>query len=75
MESSPHLPPLIRLLALNTEIYELRGELMSQPLTSGRIADLQDDIDRCHRASLTTCWLSEGYELDEESDEEYHFEG
>ena len=68
MDSSLQLPPLARLLSLNTEIHELRKEMLRQPVASGRIAELQEDIDRCLRASLATCWLSEGYELEDECD-------
>lgn len=70
MDGSVQLPPLVRMLVLNTEIHEMRSELMRQPLACGRIAELQEEIDRCHRASLTTCWLSEGFDLEEETDED-----
>ena len=70
MDGSLHFPHLARLLALNTEIHELQTELMRQTVASVRIAELQESIDRRHRASLTTCWLSGGYELDEADDEE-----
>ncbi len=69
MDSSLQLPSLTRLLTLNTEIHELRTTLMRQPL-SGRIAELQDDIDLRQRASLATCWLTEGYDLEEDNDTE-----
>ena len=78
MDNRGQIPPLIRLLSLNTELYEMRSELLRQPVSSGRIAELQDGIDRCHRASLTTCWLTEGYELDDDSGDsgrEYYFDG
>lgn len=71
MDGSVQLPPLVRMLVLNTEIHEMRSELMRQPLACGRIAELQEEIDRSHRASLTTCWLSEGYELEEETGDDY----
>ena len=74
MDGNLQMPPLARLLALNTEIHELRRELLEQPVASARIAELQEGIDRCHRASLTTCWLNEGYELDD-AGEEYYFNG
>ena len=70
MDSNLQLPPLARLLVLNTEIHEMRSDLLRQPVASGRIAELQEGIDRCHRASLTTCWLSEGYELEPDDDPE-----
>ena len=70
MDSSLHPPHLTRLLTLNTEAHELRSELMRQPLASHRIAELQENLDRCHRASLATCWMSQGYELDQVDDDE-----
>lgn len=66
MDSSLQLSPLTRLLALNTEIHELRTTLMRQPVASVRIAELQDGIDIRRRASLATCWLTGDYELEEE---------
>ncbi len=74
MDGDLQMPPLARLLSLNTEINEMRKELLRQPLASMRIAELQEGIDRCHRASLATCWLNEGYELDD-AGEEYYFNG
>ena len=74
MDGDLHMPSLARLLSLNTEINEMRKELLRQPLASMRIAELQEGIDRCHRASLATCWLNEGYELDD-AGEEYYFNG
>jgi hypothetical protein len=65
MDSSLELLPLTRLLTLNTEINELRSSLMGQPVT-GRIADLQDNIDIRRRASLATCWLTGEFELEDE---------
>ena len=65
MDSSLELLPLTRLLTLNTEINELRSSLLGQSLT-GRIADLQDNIDVRRRASLATCWLTGEFELDDE---------
>ena len=75
MDGSLQLPPLARLLVLNTEIYEMRSALLRQPLASGLIAELQEEIDRHHRASLTTCWLSEGYEIEEETGDDYDLPG
>ena len=75
MDGSLQLTPLARLLVLNAEIHEMRSELMREPLAHGRIADLQEEIDRHHRASLTTCWLSEGYELEEETGDDYDLPG
>ena len=70
MNGSLEISPLTRLLALNTEIGELRVELMRQPLSSCRIAQLQDSIDFRRRASLATCWLAGDYELEEEDAED-----
>jgi hypothetical protein len=69
MDGSLHLAPLIRLLALNTQVHELRTELSRQSVASVRIAELQESIDRCQRSSLTTFWLSEGFELEAEEDD------
>lgn len=63
-----HVPPLIRLLALNTEMSEIRHDLMRLPVASGRIAELQDDMDRRSRLSLTTFWLSGGYIMESDDD-------
>lgn len=73
MDGSLRLPPLARLLALNTEITEMRTELMRLPAGSGRIAELQDGIDRNCRSSLTAFWLTgavefEAYDEDLEGD-------
>ncbi len=70
MDGNLPLHPLVRILVLNTEIHEMRTELMRQPLASTRIAELQESMDRCHRASLITCWLTEGYELEDEGEED-----
>ena len=69
MEGSLRFPPLARLLALNTEISEMRTELMRQPFASGRIAELQEGIDRHYRSSLATCWLTGGYDLEPDDDD------
>ena len=69
MDGSLRFPPLARLLVLNTEISEMRTELMRLPFASGRIAELQEEIDRHHRSSLATCWLTGGYDLEPEDDE------
>ncbi len=65
MDTSLQLFPLTRLLTLNTEIHELRSSLRTQPV-SGRIAQIQDDIDVRRRASLATCWLTGEFELEDE---------
>ena len=69
MDGSLHIPRLTRLLALNTEICEMRSELMHLPVSSGRIAELQEGIDRSSRSSLATFWLSGGYELESEDED------
>jgi hypothetical protein len=69
MDGTLRLTPLARLLALNTEIFAMRLELMRQPVASGRIAGLQEGIDRHRRSSLAACWLTGGYELEAEDEE------
>ena len=69
MNGSLRLPPLVRLLALNTEISEKRSELMRQPVAMGGIAELQEEIDRHCRSSLATCWLTSGHEFEPYDDE------
>ena len=69
MDGSLRIPTLARLLSLNTEICEMRIELKGQPVLSGRIAELQEDIDRHCRSSLAACWLSGGYELEPDDDD------
>ena len=70
MENGLEVSPLTRLLALNTEISELRTALMRQPVGSGCIAELQDDIDLRRRVGLATCWLVGDYDLEDEEDED-----
>ncbi len=70
MDGSLQLPPLVRMLALNTEINEIRTVMMREPVVSGCVADLQESLDQRRRAILTTCWLSNGYELEEYESEE-----
>ena len=70
MDNGLEISPLTRLLTLNSEISELRIALMRQPVASARIAELQDDIDLLCRASVATCWLAGGYELEEEDQED-----
>ena len=64
MDGSRRLPPLARLLALNTEMVEMRTELMHLPLASVRISELQDRMDRNCRSSLTACWLTGGLDFE-----------
>lgn len=70
MNNGLEVSPLTRLLALNTEISELRTALMRQPVGSGCIAELQDDIDLRRRVGLATCWLVGDYDLEEEDEED-----
>ncbi len=62
---------LTRLLTLNTQVHDLQHQLLRQSVPQGRFlleskartsapntnAELQEEIDRSVRASLTTCWL------------------
>lgn len=68
MESNLQLTPLTRLLALNTEMQELRWQLMRLPAGAAGIAELQEGIDRCRRASLTAYWLSRGNNIEDADD-------
>ena len=70
MDGSLQISPMTRLLALNTEIHEMRSQLMRQTPAGGRIAELQDGIDRRRRASLAACWLSGGYDLEDEGSDD-----
>jgi hypothetical protein len=47
----------------------MRTELMRQPVASGHVAELQEDIDRHRRISLASCWLAGGYDLEPDDDE------
>ena len=64
MDGSLRLPPLARLLVLNTESVELRAELMRLPVASVRISELQERMDLNCRSSLTACWLTGGLEFE-----------
>ncbi len=62
---------LTRLLTLNNQVHDLQHQLLRQSVPHGRllldskagvsapnpIAEMQEEIDRSVRASLTTCWL------------------
>ena len=62
---------LTRLLTLNNQVHDLQNQLLRQSMPQGRflleskagastpnpIAEMQEEIDRSVRASLTTCWL------------------
>ncbi len=72
MRSSPQVPSLARLLALNNQVHDLENRLLGvavsgapiRPVAVGPrpgtnpIAELQEEIDRGARASLAACWLS-----------------
>ena len=64
MDGSLRLPPLARLLVLNTEATEMRAELKQLSVASLRISELQERIDRNCRSSLTACWLTGGVEFE-----------
>lgn len=71
MKSSLQYPALTRLLALNNQVHDLENQLRRETVPQGwrggstiftvcgpsRIAEMQEEIDRGVRASLTTCWL------------------
>jgi len=71
MNSSLQCSTLTRLLTLNTQVHDLENQLLRETLPGGwrggstilavggpsRIAEMQEEIDRWVRASLTTCWL------------------
>ncbi len=62
---------LTRLLTQNNETHDLQHQLLREPMpvssvlrrsmagvsTPNPIAEMQEEIDRSVRASLTTCWL------------------
>ena len=62
---------LTRLLTLNNQVHDLQHQLLRQSVPQGGflleskagastpnpIAEIQEEIDRSVRASLTTCWL------------------
>ncbi len=62
---------LTRLLTLNNQAHDLQHQLLRQSVPHGRslleskvrasavnpISEMQEEIDRNVRASLTTCWL------------------
>jgi hypothetical protein len=71
MNSSLQCSSLTRLLTLNNQVHDLESQLRRETLPQGwregstalavggpnRIAEMQEEIDRWVRASLTTCWL------------------
>ena len=71
MSASSQYSALTRLLALNNQVHDLENEMRGMALHQGgvradstvmtsdnsRIAEMQEEMDRGVRASLTTCWL------------------
>ena len=73
MSSSAQYSALTRLLTLNNQVHDLENKMRVVALHRGgvvvrtdsqsaapgnsRIAEMQEEIDRGVRASLTTCWL------------------
>ncbi|PKB66684.1 MAG: hypothetical protein BZY81_06545 [SAR202 cluster bacterium Io17-Chloro-G4] len=69
---------LTRLLTLNNQVHDLETQLMTESVPelpeglglvmtasgANRIAEMQDQIARGVRASLTTCWLGATDDLD-----------
>ncbi len=78
MNSSSQYSALTRLLVLNNEVHDMENRMRGVALHQGgaragstvmtsdnrRIADMQEEIDRGVRASLATCWLGLGEDLD-----------
>ena len=71
MDGNAPLTPLTRLLSLNTDIQEMRQQLLRQPAGAPAIAELQEGIDRCRRASLASCWLSRGHAIDDDDGDDW----
>ena len=83
MNGSLQYSALTRLLTLNTQVHDLENQmrmetvtplavgsgLPDQAVSGGRIAEIQEEIDRFARASLATCWLGNA----DAEDEEYEF--
>jgi hypothetical protein len=77
MSSSLQYSSLTRLLALNNQVHDLENQMRDVALHQGgvrpdslmtvsatsRIAEMQEEMDRGVRASLTTCWLGLPEEL------------
>jgi hypothetical protein len=66
---------LSRLLDLNNQVHDLKYRMMEEPVlaTTGsgqasRIAEMQEEIERRTRASLSLCWLADP--SDEQLEEE-----
>ena len=65
MYGSLRYPSFTRLLALNNQVHDLENRLLAEPVRvpslagPGRVAELQDEIDRGTRATLALCWLAD----------------
>ena len=71
MNGSLHYSALTRLLTLNNQVHDLENKILAESVSVGAngsmisaqmvsgscIAQIQEEIDRTTRASLTTCWL------------------
>ena len=79
MHSSLQYSTLTRLLTLNSQVHDLRNQLLGTSLPpvgggaqarpevalSSPIAQMQEEIDKGVRASLATCWLGISGESEE----------
>ena len=79
MNSGLPFPALTRLLSLNNRVHDLENQLRRVTLPVGvvagqagagtlaanSIAQIQDEIDQGVRASLITCWLGMGADLED----------
>ena len=71
MNGSLHYSALTRLLTLNNQVHDLENKILTESVPVGamgsmtsaqmasrsRIAQIQEEIDRTARTSLTICWL------------------
>jgi len=79
MNSGLPFPALTRLLSLNNRVHDLENQLRRVTLPVGvvvgqdeagtlaanSIAQIQEEIDQGVRASLITCWLGMGADLED----------
>ena len=79
MNSGLPFPALTRLLSLNNRVHDLENQLRrvmlpvgvvvgqagAETLAANSIAQIQDEIDQGVRASLITCWLGMGADLED----------
>jgi hypothetical protein len=62
MSTSLQYSALSRILDLNTRVSNLQTRMMAEPVSatgSGRIAEMQEEIERWKRTSLAVCWLAD----------------